>query len=44
MNDTQPRQVGTDEEQTAHHHVPTVAEHNARMHAERPDDCVGGQQ
>jgi hypothetical protein len=41
MSDQQPQQIGTPDEQTAHREVPTVAEHNDRMHTERPDDCVG---
>ena len=36
-----PRQVGTDEEQTVHRDVPTVAEHNEQMREQHPDDCIG---
>ena len=38
---SEPRQIGTDDEQTQHRDVPTVTEHNQRMHEQRPDDCIG---
>jgi hypothetical protein len=33
--------AGEPAEQSEHRDVPTVTEHNDRMHEQRPDECVG---